>query len=141
MDLLWFGVWSFALPSLMFLVPQIGFHWIAWNHPLGASVPLTDVFGGTMAMVIGSLLPAVLYLETRRASQRGDLSRKGLALFTLSGVLGASLLGFGLPLLYALYLHPNGYMTALPHMMVLGGFVVWMTMMFTRKLVVRKPAD
>ena len=136
-DLLRLAVWSFALPNLMFLVPQTGFQWIAWNYPAGVSIPLTDILGGTMAVLISSLVPALIYLEARRAGKRGGLDKKGLALFALVGGLGACVLGFGLPWLYVSFLHPNGYIAALPYTMALGGFVVWMTLVLTRKLVVR----
>ena len=136
MDLLWLGVWSFALPSLMFLVPETGFGWIVWNNP-GVSVPPMDVLGGTMALFITSLLPVVIFLEARRAGKQGRLNKKGLALYVVLGVIGASLLGFGLPLFYVSYLLPNSLITAFPYAMALGGFVVWMTMLLTRKVLVR----
>ena len=136
-DLLRLAVWSFALPNLMFLVPQTGFQWIAWNYPAGMSIPMTDILGGTMAVLISSLLPFVIYLEARRAGKRSSLDKKGLALFALAGVAGACLLGFGLPWLYVSFLHPNGYIAALPYTMAVGGFVVWMTLVLLRKQVVR----
>lgn len=136
MDLLWLSVWSFALPSLMFLVPETGFGWIYWNHT-DANLPLMEVLGGTMILFISSLLPVAIYLEARRASKRGDLNKKGLALYILFGVIGASLLGFGLPLFYVSYMLPNDLITALPYTMALGGFVVWMMMLLTRKVLVR----
>ena len=136
-DLLRLAVWSFALPNLMFLVPQTGFQWIAWNYPAGVSVPMTDILGGTMAVLISSLLPVLIYLEARRAGKRSGLNKKGLALFALVGVAGACLLGFGLPGLYVSFLHPNGYIAALPYVMALGGFVVWMALVLLRKRVVR----
>ena len=136
-DLLCMGAWSFALPCLMFLVPQTGFQWVAWNYPAGASVPLIDILGGNMAVLISSLLPAVIYVEARRADRQDRLNKKGLALFILIGVVGASLLGFGVPLLYASYLYPNGYYAMLPYAMAFGGFIVWMALLLTRKLMVR----
>ena len=100
-------------------------------------VPMTDILGGTMAVLISSLLPVLIYLEARRAGKRSGLNKKGLALFALVGVAGVCLLGFGLPGLYVSFLHPNGYIAALPYVMALGGFVVWMTLVLLRKLVVR----
>ena len=132
MDLLWLSVWSFALPSLMFLVPETGFGWIYWNHT-DANLPLMEALGGTMILFISSLLPVAIYLEARRASKRGSLNKKGLALYALFGVTGASLLGFGLPGLYVSFMHPNGYIAALPYTMALGGFVVWMALVLLRK--------
>lgn len=133
MDVIRMGVWSFTVLHLMFLVPKTGFHWIGWY--VGTSP--TTVLGGVLAFLAISLFPVVLLLEAWQAKKQAALNKIGLVLFALIGLTGVSMLGFGLPYLYNVYLQPNGFAPLLPSLMVIGGGVIGIVAMLAQKLILR----
>ncbi|MFQ5569143.1 MAG: hypothetical protein ACE5G0_05680 [Rhodothermales bacterium] len=137
-DVLRVAAWSFALLGLMFFVPEEGFNLILWHDPFGVSFHLAT--GVLMAMILKSMLPAVILLEVWVVNKRTDveLSKGGLVIFALIALFSMNAIGMGLPLIYASYLKPNSYVTAVPYLMVLGGFTVWAILMSTRRLLIKK---
>lgn len=134
MDLIRMGIWSFTVLHLMFLVPQTGFHWIGWY----VGTTPTTVLGGMLAFTATSLLPVVIFIEAWTANKRAMLNKKGLVVFTLIGLIGTSLLGFGMPFLYISYLHPYGFTPIFPYLMVICGGLVGIAVMVSHQLIMRQ---
>ena len=126
------ALWSFALVSLCFFVPETGFDYFV------GSIESSFVAYPLFWMV--SLLPFIVFLEAWGAYRSSALNKWGLGIFVVFTGAITGVVAYGIPAVYFTYLHPAGDSSYLPYLMLGAGAVAWLLLFGASRLLIWKKA-
>lgn len=128
--------WSFALVSLCFFVPEVGF-----DYFVGKTGLVEDAFVvATPVLWIVSLLPFIVVLEAGAAYRSSALRMRGLLMFIVLTLGVAVIVGYGIPAFYLTYVYPSGNSGHQPYVMLGVGLAAWFLLIGASRLMLWKRA-